>query len=472
MMTAAAMLSMRNLPAQAEVGLQMITLGLLAAVFSLLPTALVAAELGTGWSKLGGVYVWVREAFGERWGFIAIWLQWMQSAFLMVAVLLFIGGTLAYMMGDVALNQNKWFLMGVLLTIYWLFTFLNMRGLKASGIISTTGFVVGVLVPGVLIIILGAVYLIQGNPSQLDLSFTAANLIPDFTHISGLTLLSAFVLTFTGIEISAANLNQVRNVKRNYPFILLAIVVVALVMNLAGSMAVGVVVPAKHLSLDAGLAQAFQMFFDVFHIGWITPIIAACIAGGAIGEVSTYLISPVKGILATADNGDIPPFFQKVNKEGVPTRLLITQAFIVSIFAVGFLLVPSINLAFWLFAALDVLVHLVMYIIMYLACIRLRYSEPDVPRPFKIPGGKIGVWLVAGIGTIASLYALVLAFVAPAQLPDIDFVVYEVVISTLFVVSIASGFIVYALRKPDWKRVAADNLKESPHYEEEASNAT
>ena len=76
-LTVVAVASLRSLPAMADYGLASVLLYLIPAVFFLVPTALVSAELATGWK--GGVYVWVREAFGNRAGFVAIWVQWIEN---------------------------------------------------------------------------------------------------------------------------------------------------------------------------------------------------------------------------------------------------------------------------------------------------------------------------------------------------------------------------------------------------------
>ena len=68
--------SLRTLPMGAEYGFSLVFYYLLAAITFFMPVALVAAELATGWPETGGVYVWVREAFGKKIGFITIWLQW------------------------------------------------------------------------------------------------------------------------------------------------------------------------------------------------------------------------------------------------------------------------------------------------------------------------------------------------------------------------------------------------------------
>ncbi|HME25280.1 MAG TPA: amino acid permease, partial [Acetobacteraceae bacterium] len=79
MMNFTAVVSLRGLPAEAEYGLGSIFYYVFAAVFFLIPVSLVAAELATGWPQKGGVFRWVGEAFGPRWGFVAIFLQWVES---------------------------------------------------------------------------------------------------------------------------------------------------------------------------------------------------------------------------------------------------------------------------------------------------------------------------------------------------------------------------------------------------------
>lgn len=104
MLTVVAVASLRSLPAMADYGLASILLYLIPAVVFLVPTALVAAELATGWK--GGVYVWVREAFGNRIGFLAIWLQWIQNVVWYPIQIAFIAVSLSYVFGMGGLGNN------------------------------------------------------------------------------------------------------------------------------------------------------------------------------------------------------------------------------------------------------------------------------------------------------------------------------------------------------------------------------
>jgi len=451
MIAAAFIVSVRNLPMMAETGLQMIFFALIAVMTFLVPVALVAAELATGWPKEGGVYAWVKEAFGDRWGFVAVWLLWFQMVIGMTGILSFIGGVLAYVIHP-ALANNKIFLVCVILSVYWGATFLNLRGMKASSRISTICFLSGVFIPGVLIILLGIIYLLQGNPPQVDLTFTVKNIIPDLRNIHNLVLLFGFIFVFSGMEISAVHAGEVDNPQKNYPLAILLAGILLVGINVIGSMSVAVVVPQKELSLVSGLMEAFRSFFDKFNLRWMTPFIAFLAGVGATGQVSTWIVGPVKGLLATAKNGDLPPYFQKVNENGIPKRLHILQASLVSLFGLMYAVIPNINTTFAMLLALTILLYLVMYILMFLAAIRLRYKEPDVPRAYRVPGGNIGMWIVAGVGLLASFFTFYVGLLPPDQIKIADPRIYVRFMAIGTVIMTIAPLIIFQLRKPGWKQ--------------------
>lgn len=97
MINVSAIVSLRGMPAESTYGLSSVFYYIFAAVFFLVPVSLVAAELTTGWPQKGGVYRWVGEAFGKKWGFLAIWLQWIESTIWFPTVLTFAAVSLAFM---------------------------------------------------------------------------------------------------------------------------------------------------------------------------------------------------------------------------------------------------------------------------------------------------------------------------------------------------------------------------------------
>jgi amino acid transporter len=164
MIAISAIISLRNLPLTANYGLGSIFFYVVAGIVFFIPTALVAAELSTGWPKEGGLYVWVSEAFGDQFGFLAIWLEWIMNVVWNPTALSFIAATLAYVINP-ELMENRFFIIAVMLIVFWACTFINFLGMKASGLISTIGVILGTIIPGAAIIILGFIWLFSGHPS-------------------------------------------------------------------------------------------------------------------------------------------------------------------------------------------------------------------------------------------------------------------------------------------------------------------
>src|SRR5271154_1301725 len=98
--------SLRAVPIGAEYGFSIVFFYILGGLLFLVPVALIAAELATGWPKSGGIYVWVREAFGPQWGFLIMWLQWLYNIFWYPTIMSFIAATLAYLI-DPQLANDK-----------------------------------------------------------------------------------------------------------------------------------------------------------------------------------------------------------------------------------------------------------------------------------------------------------------------------------------------------------------------------
>ena len=199
LVTLAALFNIRKYPNMAETQWQLITFCILAILLYLIPASLISAELSTGWSQMGGVYVWVKEAFGQQWGFVAIWLQWFQMTIGFVSALTFIAATFAYAFIP-SLADNKIFQFIICVVVWWGMTFLNFRGLKTYTHISWVFLIIGMLIPATLLIVGGIQYIMEGNTVQFTLHPILSDLLPDFTNISSIVLLLTFVFLFIGIE--------------------------------------------------------------------------------------------------------------------------------------------------------------------------------------------------------------------------------------------------------------------------------
>jgi putative glutamate/gamma-aminobutyrate antiporter len=447
MLNVSIMASLRNLPLVAELGYSMIFFFVFIALFFLIPCALVSAELATGWSKSGGIYVWVREALGDRWGFFSIWMQWVHNVTWYPAILSFVAATLAYIF-DPELATNKVFIQTVVLVVFWGMTFINYFGIETSSLVSTVGVILGTIIPGVLIITLGAVWIFSGHPVQI--SFTSDSLFPDLTHIGNLVFLAGLFLAFAGLEVSAAYANEVKNPQKNYPRAIMIAAVIVFFLFMLGALAIGVVIPKEKISLIAGLMEALKVYLNFYHLGWLLPTLGVLLVLGAIAEVNSWIMGPVKALYTTSVHGNLPPFFQNLNKHGMPTHLLLFQALIVTAasFIINFM--PNVSAAYWILTAISAQMYLIMYIFMFISAIRLRYSHPHAPRVYQIPYPHKGMWVVAGVGLLASLFAIAIGFVPPSQLDSGNLFVYDGFLIFGLLIMMAIPLIIFQNRKPSW----------------------
>lgn len=410
MINVAAILSLRALPGLAEYGWSLIFYLALGSFSFFIPSALVSAELASGWDGDGGVYLWVKEAFGPKWGFVAIFMQWVENLPWFPAVLAFGGSAIAYIFNP-ALAENKIFIVAVIQISLWVATFLNFRDMKMSAFFSSSGAIAGTIIPGLLIIVLGIVHVVSGKP--LEISFTPDALMPDIDSLQQLMLLAAMLISFTGMEMSAVHVNEVRNSGVNYPKAIFAACVIIISLSTLGSLAIAMVVPADGVSLSAGVCQAFDKLFQIHQMPFMTPIICFLLAYGALTMVITWMVGPSKGIREVAREGYLPKWWQKTNKYGIPTNILIIQSGLSAVVSCVILFMPTVSSAFMLMSALAVQLYLIMYLLMFAASIKLRYSHPEVKRGYTIPGGKVGIWFVSGIAMLTCIFVFIFGFIPP-----------------------------------------------------------
>ena len=168
MLTVAYIASLSGTPALAEYGMSSMFFYALAIVLLLVPTSLVAAELATGWPQTGGVYAWAREAFGDRVGFMTVWLQWSSVVISMPAIMSVVTVNASYIF-DPDLGNNRWFIFGVIVIVMWTMTAVAARGVRESAWITNAAVVVGIVVPGVVLAVLGLLYVLPVSYTHLTL---------------------------------------------------------------------------------------------------------------------------------------------------------------------------------------------------------------------------------------------------------------------------------------------------------------
>ena len=452
-MNITAVVSLRGLPSEAVYGLSSAFYYLFAAIVFLIPTSMIAAELAAMFSdKQGGVFRWVGEAFGPRTGFLAIWLQWIESTIWYPTVLTFGAVSIAFIgmndASDAVLASNRIFTLVTVLAIYWIATIIALKGLDWVGKISKWGGMIGTIIPAGLIIVLGIVYLATGGHNYMDMS---QGFFPDLAKLDNLVLASSIFLFYAGMEMMGVHVMEVENPSRNYPKAIIIGSLATVCIFVLGTFALGVIIPAKDINLTQSLLIGFDNYFKHFHMSWAGPVIAVALMFGVLASVLTWVAGPSKGIFTVGKAGYLPPFFQKTNQQGVQRNILLVQGGIVTLLSLLFVVMPSVQSFYQILSQLTILLYLIMYMLMFAAAIALRYKMKDAPRPFRIGKGNTLMWIMGAVGFCGSLLAFILSFIPPGQIQTGSKTVWYSVLMIGCIIMVIIPYVIYAMRKPSWR---------------------
>lgn len=445
LMTVSSVASLRPAPTMAVYGLACVFLYVLPAIVFLIPTALVSAELASGWS--GGVYRWVTEGMSPNMGFAAAWHQFAMTIFYYPTLLSFVASTLAYVI-DPDLASSGVFTAVVIIVVYWAGVMLALRGgIGVIAKLASSGVLIGTLIPGAILVLLGVVYLLQGNPSAAPM--TADNLLPAWTGIASIVLIVSNFGAYSGMEMNAVHVNELKNPGKEFPKAMFIAVVLVLVILILPPLAISWVVPADQISLTAGVMQAFSIILGQFGLSFLVPIIGLAIVAASLAGFMTWLSGPSRSLLLVAkDGGYLPPYFQKTNAAGVQVNILVAQGWVTTLLALLFALVPAVSNAYWIFMTITTSVYLLVYLWLFIAAYRLRKLQPDHPRGYRAPA----LPLLCTVGFVASICAIGISFVPPSQFGDgSPWTFVAIVGGGILILGLIIPVVLIKTRKPSWR---------------------
>jgi amino acid transporter len=355
--------------------------------FWCIPVSLVSAELTTAMPVEGGFYRWTRAAFGDFWGFLSGWWNWSASFLL--------GGAYAVLFTDYltyyfpAITGWKHYLVSVALIA--LITWVNVRGIQMVGKVATA-LEIFIFLPVVTMIVMG---LLRWHLNPFS------PLIPP--HQSTFKIfgvgLAIGLWSYSGYEQLSTVAEEVENPQRNYPRAL------ALVVPLS--------IAAYFLPTLAGLASAGE--WQNWHTGYFSD--AASIIGGSfhgrawlgtwmtlgamvcnVALLNGTVLTTTRMPFALAEDGYLPSALTRQHaRYGTPWMAIVISAVIYALLAWQSL-AQLISVYIWLRSATTVLTVLSAW--------KLRRSQPDMPRAFLVPGGKLGLAYVVAAPVVMAIVAL------------------------------------------------------------------
>ncbi|MCH9613848.1 MAG: putative glutamate/gamma-aminobutyrate antiporter [Chlamydiia bacterium] len=445
MLNIAIVASVTGFSVNAQFGLAFIPFFILVLVCFFIPSGLVTAELAAAIPEEGGIYRWVRKAFGKRWGFAAACFQMFPNFFWFPGVVAFAAAIFLDII-DPDFTYTKPTITAITVVILWLLTYLNCRGIRTTMLFSVIGAGFGILLPGFFIIILAIYFLASGGQSATPLTLDA--LIPTKSALHNLSYLSTLFLTFTGIEVAASYANRVQSPQKNFPRSILFSIILIAILYLFASLSIAIIVPKNNLNMITGVIDLMTRVLTPFRLNSLIPIMGILIVLGIISLVNAWIFGPIKSIYISAKEGCLPPYFQKLNKHGMPERLLVLQATVTSLMPLLFYLNPSRVVFFFTMYVMSGVIYMLMYFLLFLTAWRLRKNEPDLKRPFKIPGGRFGIGLTSLLGVCSGIFCLIFAMLPSRTI--VSPVIYTVSVVLAYLCIVILPFWIYSKRKPHW----------------------
>ncbi|MGD9960643.1 APC family permease [Nocardioides sp.] len=346
-----------------------------------LPIALMVAELATLMPVSGGYYQWVKEGMGPFWGFQAAWWAWVASWFdLAIYPVLFTEfsayffpglETTTFALGPVDLSL-KW-IVGVI--FIWIFAGMNMLGSSIVGD-SSKAFLVIVLLPFLLVLVLG-LFQMDYNPGT---PFVPEGLSTMEAFGAGLFVIMWNYAGWDGLSTVAGDID---NPRKNYPKALAITIPMITLIYLLPTVVSIAAVGTEDVEWTAG---AFTLVAESIGGRWLGLLLAFGAVVSAIGLFSAWLLSYSRIPFALANDGYLPPSLAKLHPtRGTPINTIVIAAIICSLVTL---------LPFGQLAALSVLVGGCVLMLEFVTLIVMRRRFPHLERPFKVPGGAAGPWVI------------------------------------------------------------------------------
>ncbi|MBO7665441.1 MAG: amino acid permease [Aeriscardovia sp.] len=476
-MWALAMLNVANMAGigndvqMAFYGLSSVTYYVVGAIVFFIPTALVAAELATGWAQRGGIFRWVGEGVGRGWAFFCIFLLWFQNALNMAGAPASSAATIMFFTPNynfaIKFAENPYAYVGSSgvfwisigwLAFYWILAILSTYGIKVLAKVASWGVILGTIFPLAFMMIFVIVWLAQGN--KCAISFNPKGLVPQYQGMSTLALAASVFFSYAGVDFNAAYIKNLKNPKREFPGAMLIAMILSMAIFVFGTLVIAIMVPEGQINVLYSLTTVMRDLGATIGIPWIYVVLAWTGIPLTIASVITSYDAPSIMLGQAGGSGFLPKWLQGTNKHGMPARLVYFQTFLMTVLSFFFMLIPNIEAFIIMLSQALTVLYLLYYVVMFVAYLRLKYQQPNRPRSFVIPGGKVGGWITCIVGIAASLFGIVMSVWPPAQVsqevgsPQVY--VWSIIGITLGTLGIAFG-IYWASRRQGRKWVNPNN---------------
>ena len=366
-----------------------------------LPYGMITAELGTTYPSEGGMYDWVKRAFGPKWAGRVAWNYWINFPLWISSLAVAVTDIIAGMFG---VELSIVTLLCIQLLYIWFVTFLGTKRVGESKYIVNLGTVFKV----VLLLGIGAlgIYAFISTGHSANPITSAKDLFPGL-NLSDLSFVSIILFNFMGFEVVGTWANDMDDPKKQIPKALIIGGLLMAFFYVLPATGFNAALPANADWIGAGaeiVVDVLNALFATVGLGAsaikVLVIIAGCmIVYTFIANIASWSFGVNEVAKYAAEDGSLPKAFTKTNKEGVPYMASIINGIVASIIVIAGIIASfvseSFEAGFSLFFCLSWITLLVGYIPMFLAFLKLRKTDKDAKRPYKVPGGNVMIHVAA-----------------------------------------------------------------------------
>ncbi len=397
--------------ASAAMGVQGLGFWIILGLLFFIPYGFVTAELGSAWPDEGGIYVWVKEAFGPAWGTVTSWMYWVNVALWAPSVFVLFIGSLEVAFG---VDVTPFWEAVVVIAMVWAIVLIGILPLSWSKFVPNLSAAVKVIVL-VGLGVMGVAYAVKHGTAN---SFALDQWIPSWSEDS-LSFLPIVIYSYMGFELMNSAGGAIKEPKRDVPKMIVLAGLAILAVYTFATFGILAAIPTEDVSIVTGIVDALQLQFEeVFGgAGWVFDLAVVGLLFTFFGNMVTWSIGANQTIGATGLDKTAPGVFGHVNRRfGTPDYAFVLMGVIATaITVVAYALDPDQANVFWTLFALSSIVFLIPYLLMFPALLVLRSKQPDKPRPYVIPGGAAGAWVSSVLCELGILLTLALFFYYPAE---------------------------------------------------------
>jgi amino acid transporter len=432
--TVCAIIVIDTLAPSAAIGASSISWWVITLVLFFIPYGLITAELGSTYPEQGGLYVWIKRAFGEKWAARSTWYYWINVALWMPSVYILFAGIFSQLFfPDLAL----WAQIAIGVVMTWLTVWIGVITLETGKWVPNLGAILKALI--MLVLGVGGIVFAANNGIANDLSASA--MLPSWD--AGLMFLPVIVYSFMGFELMSGAGEEMQNPGRDIPRAIIISGALIAFFYLFGTVGILLALPLDQLGLVSGIVDTLRAILGDSSLGNLAVMVLG------IGALYTFLANMVTWTMGAnrtaaeaANEGELPAVFSQlhpVNKTPVGAYLITGVVSTVVLVLYG-LIAGSNEDLFWTLFAFSSIVFLLPYLAMFPAFLKLRAIDPQIKRPYQVPGGKAAAWIMAIVCQIFILQAILFFIWVPGEPIDWAYAI-PVLLGVLVTILVGEGLL-------------------------------